>query len=74
MSAIYDAIFSSRDKDLTRTVLFSTHFPVLEDSKLIIACGISTIYFFGQINDPYTVEIANNVSKESIKLNFIQLS
>lgn len=74
ISAIYDAIFSARSDDLTGTYLFTTHFPVLEECKLIISCGISTIYFFGEITDPYTVEIANNTSKESINLKFIKLT
>jgi len=42
--------------------------------KLIISCGIITVYFFGEIMDPHSVEIANNAAQESIKLELIKLN
>ena len=72
ISAIYDAIFQARDNDLTEGTLFSTYFPDKDDLKLIIATGISEIYFFGAVN-PETTILINNLTKEGIPLRLIQL-
>jgi deoxycytidylate deaminase len=73
ISAIYDAILKARDIDLSRCTLFSTYFPSIDDLKLIVATGISTIYFFGIIDNQETVSLINNLNKESIPLELIHL-
>jgi hypothetical protein len=62
VSAIYDAIFSSRDLDLNGSTVFSTHFPTVDDLKLMVSVGVNTIYFFGQINDAHTVMVLNEMA------------
>jgi deoxycytidylate deaminase len=75
-SAVFDAIFSARDVDLTGSFIFTTHFPDIEDTKLIITTGITYIYFFGSIptlGDP-VVELLNSLNSESILLEICQLN
>jgi hypothetical protein len=73
ISAIYDAVFSARDLDLTGTSLFSTHFPNTNDVILLISVGVSTLYFFGGTNDHSAVELINNLTGASILLEIIHL-
>ncbi len=73
ISAIYDAIFSARDQDLSEAVIFSTYFPSLDDMKLLISCGITSVYFFGKIDDPHAVELANKTAQEGLTLQLTQL-
>jgi deoxycytidylate deaminase len=73
ISAIYDAIFSARDMDLTGTAIFSTYFPTLDDMKLIVATGISSIYYFGEITDMDAVRLINNLNEKSMSLEIIKL-
>lgn len=73
ISAIYNAAFNARESSLNGATIFSTYFPSIDDMKIIISCGISTVYFFGVINDPHAVEIANRTVQENIPLELIQL-
>ena len=73
VSAVQDALYASRDVDLTGAVLFASYFPSLEDLKLIVATGVSTIYFFGEINDANSVSLINNLASSSIPLEIIKL-
>jgi len=73
MSAIFDAIFSARDVDLTDTAIFSTYFPDINDIKLIIATGVSKVYFYGKIDNPETVELMNSLVTNLIPLEIFQL-
>lgn len=74
MSAVYDAIFSSYRTELMGTTLFSNYFPILDDLKMIIACGIETVYFFGSMKNAETVKLANAITEDGIPLQFIRLS
>jgi len=74
-SAIFDVIFSARDVDMTGAVIFCSHFPDLEDIKLIIISGINHIYFFGEypgLGDP-VVDLLNSLNSNSILLQISQL-
>jgi deoxycytidylate deaminase len=73
MSAIYDAVFASRNEKLEGTTLFTTYFPTIEDLKLIVAVGITSLYFMGNINDAKAVKLLNNLKSESIPLEITQL-
>lgn len=73
ISAIYDALFSARQEDLTDCIIFSTIFPNLDDMKLMIAVGISSLYFFGEPGDLEVVELMNELPKNLIPLEIIHL-
>lgn len=73
ISAIYDTIFAARDIDLSETILFSTYFPNIEDIKLIIAIGITKVYFHGKIDNSETVQLMNSFKQNLIPLEIIQL-
>jgi deoxycytidylate deaminase len=73
ISAIYDALFGARDTNLLDTALFSTYFPPLDDTKLILATGVSTLYFLGKITSPETVSLLNSLQGSSISLEVIHL-
>ena len=73
VSAIYDVMFGTMDLDLTKSSLFSTRFPNLEELKLIVATGVESLYFFGEITDPNTVRLANELPEASIPLEIVQL-
>jgi len=68
VSAIYDAIFSARDIDLTGSMIFSTYFPSLDEMKLILAVGISDLYFTGKIDHPDTVYLLNSLENSPNRL------
>jgi len=72
-SAIYDAIFAARATGIKGASIFSTYFPTLDDVKLIVATGISSIYFFGEITDMSAVQLLNSLPAplEITKLNLI---
>lgn len=72
ISAIYDAIFTSRDLDLSGSCIFSTNFPTVDDVKLMVSVGVSHLYFFGQINDAHTVMMLDELGEG--KLEVIQLT
>ena len=74
ISAICDAIFSARDVNLAGTSLFSTYFPNIEDIKLIIATGVSRVYFYGKIDDPETTELLNSFKQGLGPIELIQLN
>ena len=73
VSAILDALFGARDRDLTGTILFSTKFPSLEDIRMIAAVRVSTVYFFGEVNDAGAVALANSMVDCSIPLELVKL-
>lgn len=73
-SAIYDAIFSAHDKDLTGTAIFSTCFPSLDDMKLIVATGISSIYYLGEVTDMDAARLVNSLNEKSISLEITRLN
>ena len=73
VSAILDALFGARDRDLTGTVLFSTKFPSIDDIKMIAAVGVITVYFFGDVNDAGAVALANAMTDCSISLELVKL-
>jgi len=53
--------------------LFTTYFPPARDIELIVAAGISAVYFFGPINDQEAVELLNTLPEHGITLDMIQL-
>lgn len=73
ISAIFDAVFAARDIDISGTAIFTTYFPALSDLILIISTGITSVYFFGEIRDPKTVELTNKLAENLIPLEIIQL-
>ena len=73
MSATYDAIFGARIEDLKKAFIFLTYFPTVDDLKLIVATGISAIYFHGKIEDTESVKFMNDITKASIPLEIVQL-
>ena len=73
ISAIYDAVFSAKHEDLSESTLFSTCFPAFNDMTLIIAVGVSTLYFFGEMGDLDTVELINELPKNKIPFEIIHL-
>jgi deoxycytidylate deaminase len=73
VSAILDALYGSRENNLEGTSLFSTIFPSLEDMKMILSVGISSVYFFGNVTDVTSVELVNASADNSIPLELIQL-
>ena len=73
ISAIYDAIFSSRDVNLDSCEIFSSCFPNKEDLKLMVITGIKKVYFLGKIDDQKTVKLINIFSQSSIPIEFIRL-
>lgn len=73
ISAIYDAIFSSRDINLEGSYIFSSYFPEKEDLKLMVVTGVQKVYFLGKIDDQETTKLAGILIKKAIPLDFIQL-
>jgi len=73
MSATLDTLFGSKDVDITGTYLFLTRFPRIYDMKLILASGVASVYFFGEIDDSEAVQLANIASESSISLEIIKL-
>ena len=73
MSAAADALFGVRDLDLHGTCLFLTHFPKIEDMKMILAVGVGTLYFFGNVNDPESIDLANSLSSTTLSLEMVKL-
>lgn len=58
---------------LVGAVIFSTYFPSLNDMVLIIAVGITTVYFMGNISDTKTVDLINSTKENGISLEMIKL-
>jgi len=58
---------------LSNAIIFSTHFPSVDDLKLIIATGISKLYFYGKIDNPEAVDLMNNLKPSPIPLEIFQL-
>jgi len=72
-SAIYDAVFAARSYNISGSSIFSTCFPSLDDVKLIIATGMTSIFFFGEITDMNAVQLINSLPTplEITRLNLI---
>jgi len=73
LSAIFDALFGSKEQDLTGAEIFSSYFPSLEDLMLSVSVGISSIYFLGKIKDQKSVEFLNSLEENHIPLKIIHL-
>lgn len=73
VSAIYDAIFGARTELLNDTVLFSTYFPSVDDIKLMVSVGVSTLYFMGSVEDPGAIHFINKLNEDLIPIQIIQL-
>lgn len=73
VSAISDALYGARDRDITGAVLFSTKFPSLEDMRMVSAVGINSVYFFGEVNDTGSVALVNAMADNSIPLELVKL-
>jgi hypothetical protein len=58
--------------DISKSAVFSTYFPTMDDVKLIVATGVSSIYFSGDINDKSTVDLINCLVEEGLVLEIIQ--
>jgi len=58
---------------MTGFILFSTHFPNLDDLKLILSVGINSIYFFGEVNEIDAVELINKLVEFHISLEILHL-
>ena len=73
ISAIEDVLLRGRVEGLPHDkALFSSYFPSLNDVKLIVAAGISAVYFFGQINDQEAVMLLNSLPEHTLEM--IQLN
>ena len=70
---MFDAIFSARDVDLTGSALFTTYYPNVEDMKLLITAGITSLSFFGEVDDISSRDLLNSLTSTSIFLEIIQL-
>jgi hypothetical protein len=44
----------------------------MDDVKLMVATGVSTIYFSGEINDKNTVEMLNSLIEGGLGIEIIQ--
>jgi hypothetical protein len=66
LSAISVA-FQNSGIDAGGATLFSTRWPNLVEMRLILAMGVSPIYFFGPVNDPESVRLVNDFSESSHK-------
>jgi deoxycytidylate deaminase len=73
VSAIYDTLFGARNLDLTGSSIFSTYFPSLDELKLIIAAGIISLYFFGEVQNIESVKLLNALPEASIPLEIVRL-
>lgn len=49
-------------------VLFSTKFPNVTDMVMIIRSGLSAVYFFGEVDDPDTVRLANEQQEHPVEM------
>jgi hypothetical protein len=58
---------------LAGSVIFSTYFPSLSDMVLILAVGVLTVYFMGEISDTKTVDLINCTKENGISLEMIKL-
>jgi len=58
---------------LAGAVIFSTYFPSLNDMVLILAVGITTVFFMGNISDTKTVDLINCTKENGIPLEMIKL-
>jgi hypothetical protein len=66
-------LYGARDRDLKGSILFSTKFPSLDDTKMIASVGVSTVYFFGEVNDAGSVALVNAMADNHIPLELIRL-
>lgn len=53
--------------------IYSSYFPKVDDLKLIIAAGITLVYFFGPINDAEAVQLVNTSRDLAIPLEMVKL-
>jgi deoxycytidylate deaminase len=72
VSAVYDAIFSARDVNLSEAVIFTSYFPSTNDLILIISTGITSIYYQGEM-DLSSRDFIDSLPEASIPLEIIQL-
>jgi len=72
VSAIYDAILKAHE-DLSGCYIFISYFPVKEDISLIVASGITRVYFTGNVGDSESVQIINASASSANPLEIIKL-
>lgn len=58
---------------MSGALLFSTYFPHLDELKLVFSAGISTVYFFGEVNDPESAKFLNTMTREGSPLEMVKL-
>lgn len=58
---------------MDRKIIFSTRFPDYNEMKSILNAGIMTIYFFGPIDDPKTVQLVNDINSKEVIVEMTQL-
>ena len=70
VSAILGVLADCGITEAQGALLFTTKFPSFVDMAQIITYGISVVYFFGEIDDPEAVRLANewNASHNSLEI------
>ena len=71
---MYDAAFGARDVDVFGGVAFLTYFPFPDDVKLLLALGIRTVYFFGEIDNAEAAEMLDVTAETDQGIEMIQIS
>lgn len=67
-----NAILNKNTHDLTNCILYSTHFPCRECTKIIIQSGINKIYYLNFKQDLASEQMLNLANIEFIKLHLSQ--
>ena len=64
INAVYDAIFGASSDQLQGSTLFCTYFPTLDEFKMLVAIGVSSINFSAEITkaDSETIHFINDIA------------
>ena len=73
LSAISDALMGSKENDISNCTIFCTRFPKIEDMMLIVATGIKTLYFLGDITDQAVVRFMKEINSIHNCLEVVRL-
>jgi deoxycytidylate deaminase len=71
ISAIYDAIFGSDKNLIENSTVFCSYFPSVADIILIVASGVVSINFVGDVNDSESVLLLNKLAAAKISLEIV---
>lgn len=73
ISAICDAILNAGDAKLIGGSIFCSYFPELDDVKLMVATGITSVFFSGKVTDNVdAVALLNCLPDAGITLEITQ--